>query len=131
MSNAVPVIRQDDEGERFWFAGGGIFTMKATTAETGGSFTMWEDHVVRGKTTPLHVHPHEESFYVISGSIRLYLDGATQDLRAGGFAIVPRDVAHAFGELLRALDLGIDDRAEQQRDVRQPQPDEQDDRRRE
>jgi hypothetical protein len=30
--------------------------MKATTAETNGSLTVFEDRVVRGKTTPLHMH---------------------------------------------------------------------------
>ena len=57
---------------------------------------LFEDVLLAGKTTPLHTHPHEESFYVIEGSIRLHLYDANQDLRAGGFAIVPRDVAHAF-----------------------------------
>ena len=50
MSTAVPIIRQDGEGEQMWFAGGGVFTWKATAAETGGAFFLIEDHMVRGKT---------------------------------------------------------------------------------
>jgi hypothetical protein len=51
MSTATPIIRQDGEGEQMWFAGGGIFTWKATAAETGGAFLMMEDRMERGKTT--------------------------------------------------------------------------------
>jgi hypothetical protein len=60
MSNAVPIIRQADEGEQMWFAGGGTFTWKATAAETGGAFIMLEDRMAHGKTTPLHRHPNED-----------------------------------------------------------------------
>ena len=67
MSAAVPIIRQQGEGEQFWFAGGGVFTMKATAEETDGAFTMLEDEVVRGKTTPLHTHPFDEVIYVVDG----------------------------------------------------------------
>jgi quercetin dioxygenase-like cupin family protein len=97
MSNAIPVIRQADEGERFWFAGGGVFTMKATSAETGGSFAMWEDHVVRGKTTPLHVHPDlDEAIYMLEGEILVHVDGEEHRVGEGGLFVAPRGVPHAF-----------------------------------
>jgi quercetin dioxygenase-like cupin family protein len=68
MSTAVPIIRQGGEGEQMWFAGGGAFTWKATAAETGGAFIMLEDRMVRGKTTPMHMHPNEdEAIYVLEG----------------------------------------------------------------
>jgi len=51
MSSAVVVIRQAGEGERRWFAGGGLFTMKATASETGGAFALFEDREVLGKPT--------------------------------------------------------------------------------
>jgi len=39
MSTAVPIIRGEGEGERLWFAGGGVMTMKATERRpTGRSF---------------------------------------------------------------------------------------------
>jgi len=97
MSNAIPVIRQADEGERFWFAGGGVFTMKATSAETGGSFAMWEDHVVRGKTTPLHVHPDlDEAIYMLEGEILVHVDGEEHRVGEGGLFVAPRGLPHAF-----------------------------------
>ena len=42
MASAVAVIRQAGEGEYLWFAGGGLFTMKATSTETGGAFALFE-----------------------------------------------------------------------------------------
>ena len=70
MSTAQAIIRQDGEGEQLWFAGGGVFTIKASAAETGGAFMLFEDRVVRGKTTPMHLHPDEdETIYVLEGEL--------------------------------------------------------------
>ena len=97
MTTTDAVIRQAGEGERFWFAGGGIWTMKASAAETGGAFTLFEDAMARGKTTPLHVHPNEdETFYVIEGELLLHVDGEEHHLGPQGTAVVPRGVPHAF-----------------------------------
>src|ERR1700716_3128062 len=97
MSDAMPVIRQDGEGEQLWFAGGGVFTMKATTAETGGSFAMWEDHVVRGKPPPLHTHPsRDEAMYVLEGEIRVPGDGEEHRIGERGLFVAPRGLPHAF-----------------------------------
>jgi quercetin dioxygenase-like cupin family protein len=96
MSGAVPIIRQSGEGEQFWFAGGGVFTMKATTEETGGSMTMLEDRFTRGKTTPLHTHPFDEAIYVLDGELLVDVDGDQRSLGAGGLMVAPRSVPHAF-----------------------------------
>jgi len=99
MDITVPqtIIRQADEGERFWFAGGGTFTMKATAAQTNGSVTLFEDHMLRGKTTPLHQHPtFEEAIYVLEGEIIVHTDGEEHKVGNGGVALFPRGVPHAF-----------------------------------
>lgn len=97
MATAEVVIRQDGEGERLWFAGGGIFTMKASAAETDSAFTLFEDHVVRGKTTPMHVHPNEdETVYVLEGEILVDIEGTQHRVGERGVFVAPRGVAHAF-----------------------------------
>ncbi len=97
MSTAIPIIRQDGEGEQFWFAGGGVFTMKAAAAETDGAFTLVEDRVVRGKVTPLHLHPDvDETIYVLDGELLVDIEGEQQPVGAGGLLMAPRGVAHAF-----------------------------------
>lgn len=97
MSSAEAVIRQEGEGEQFWFAGGGVFTVKASAAETGGAFTLIEDHVVRGKTTPLHLHPDvDEAIYVLEGELLVHIEGEEHRVRDRGFFLAPRGVPHAF-----------------------------------
>jgi quercetin dioxygenase-like cupin family protein len=94
---AMPVIRQHGEGERLWFAGGGVFTMKASAADTDGAFTLFEDRVERGKTTPLHLHPHEdETIYVLAGEIIVSVDGEEHRVGEGGVFVAPRGLPHAF-----------------------------------
>ena len=97
MSNAVPIIRAVGEGECLAFAGGGLMTLKATSSETNGAFLLFEDSVVQGKTTPLHIHQNEdETFYVIEGEILVFLEGVEHRVGAGGVAVAPRGVPHAF-----------------------------------
>lgn len=95
--DATPIIRQNGEGERFWFAGGGMWTMKASSAETAGSFILFEDRVTRGKTTPLHTHPRaDEAIYLLEGEVLAPPDGEERVIGTGGLFIAPRGVPHAF-----------------------------------
>jgi quercetin dioxygenase-like cupin family protein len=93
----TPIIRADGEGERLWFYGGGVFTIKATAAETGGSLFIFEDTMAEGKVTPLHIHPDEEEVvYVTEGELLIHVDGQNHRLAAGGLCVAPRGVPHAF-----------------------------------
>ena len=97
MTEATAIIRAEGEGERLWFYGGGVFTIKATSAETSGSLFMFEDTMAQGKTTPLHLHPEEEeAVYVIEGELLVHVDGEDHPVRAGGLFVAPRGVPHAF-----------------------------------
>src|SRR5919198_5312474 len=95
--SAVSIVRADGEGEHLRFWGGGILTMKATVAETGGAFMLFEDHMSHGKTTPLHVHANEdEALYVLEGDILVHIDGEEYPVGPRGIAFAPRGVPHAF-----------------------------------
>ena len=97
MTTAIPIIRAEGEGERLWFYGGGVLTIKATAAETSGSFFMFEDTMEKGKTTPLHHHPdEEEAIYVIEGELLVHVDGQNHSVGRGGLCVAPRGVPHAF-----------------------------------
>jgi hypothetical protein len=69
---ADAIVRNTDDGERMWFLGGGLHTWKALSEETNNSMLVFEDHLERGKVTPMHV------------------------VGAGGFTFAPRGSAHAF-----------------------------------
>jgi quercetin dioxygenase-like cupin family protein len=109
MSAGVPIVRAAGEGEHLRFFGGGVLTMKATAAETGGAFLLFEDFMVRGKMTPLHLHAHEdETLYVLEGEILVHIDGKEHTVGRLGVAVAPRGVPHAFlvtSETARVLTL--------------------------
>jgi quercetin dioxygenase-like cupin family protein len=94
--NGKAIIAATDEGEPYWYDGG-LMTMKARPAQTGGSISMIDVLVPRGKATPLHVHPDaEESFFVIDGSITLHIDGVDHEVGTGATWTIRRGTPHAF-----------------------------------
>jgi len=94
---AEAIVRNKDEGERMWFLGGGLHVWKALSEETDNSMLVFEDHLERGKVTPMHLHADvDEAIYVIEGEILLNVDGTEHVLGAGGFSFAPRGCAHAF-----------------------------------
>lgn len=91
------IVRGANEGERRWFAGGGLHLWKATAEETDGAFLLFEDRMARGKVTPLHLHPDsDETMIVLEGELVMHLDGADHVVGAGGIASAPRGMPHAF-----------------------------------
>ena len=97
MNDTKPLVRNAEEAECRWFYGGGLHRWLVREGEVDGSFLLFEDTVEPGKRTPLHTHPDaDESFYLLDGSILLHIDGTEHELRAGGVAVVPRGVPHAF-----------------------------------
>jgi quercetin dioxygenase-like cupin family protein len=97
-TSTVPaVIRAEGEGERRWFFGGGVHTWKVRAHESNGAFLLFEDAMSGGKATPLHTHPDsDETAVVLEGEILMHVDGATHHVGAGGVAVAPRGVPHAF-----------------------------------
>ena len=97
MNTSGSIVRQDGEGERLWFVGGGIHIWKASTKETGGAFLLFEDLLTRGKATPLHTHPNaDEMLYVLEGEILVHIAGAEQSVGPRGLAVALRGIPHAF-----------------------------------
>src|SRR2546428_12700663 len=97
MNKLVSIVREEGEGEKLWFYGGGIHTWLATGSETGGAFLLFDDVMTRGKTTPLHSHPEvDETLYLLEGEILIHIDGREETLGLDGMAMVPRGVPHAF-----------------------------------
>jgi quercetin dioxygenase-like cupin family protein len=94
---AETIVRNEDDGERMWFLGGGLHTWKALSEETDNSMLVFEDHLERGKVTPMHLHADvDEALYIIEGEILLNVEGTEHVVGAGGFTFAPRGCAHAF-----------------------------------
>jgi quercetin dioxygenase-like cupin family protein len=95
MPTRTAIIRAEGEGDALWF-NNDLFTFKTTANETDGALTLFEELSQRGKVTPLHLHPNaDETFWVLSGEIRIYVDGTERTVGPGGVACVPRGIAHA------------------------------------
>jgi mannose-6-phosphate isomerase-like protein (cupin superfamily) len=75
---------------------GSTYTTKTDGEATGGAYSLVEEELL-GNPTPLHVHAREEeeAFYVLSGRVAVWVDGAETVAVPGTFLIVPRGVAHA------------------------------------
>ena len=97
MTQLTPITRNAGEGDKQSFAGGGLHIWKLLAEETGDAFFLFEDTMVKDKTTPLHLHPEaHELTYVIDGEIEIQADGQRSRVRSGGMSFVPMGVAHAF-----------------------------------
>ncbi len=92
----APIALGPGEGEHFWFFGG-LTTIKADGAGTGGRMMLTEQTAPRGSGSPLHVHHNEDEwFYVLDGELTIWVAGRTVVAPAGSFVFGPRDVPHTF-----------------------------------
>ena len=90
------LIRGRDEGQATWFFNA-LMTTKATTAETGGAYSLTEHLVTAASNPPLHVQTDEdEAFYVLDGQIELEVDDQVVIAGPGTFAFVARGAEHLF-----------------------------------
>jgi mannose-6-phosphate isomerase-like protein (cupin superfamily) len=74
---------------------GSTYTTKTGGEATGGAYSLVEEKLW-GDPTPLHRHTREEeAFYVLSGCLGVWVDGAETVAEPGTFLVVPRGVPHA------------------------------------
>ncbi|MDQ1705220.1 MAG: hypothetical protein QOF18_1586 [Frankiaceae bacterium] len=95
-SKATVIVRANGDAEQRWFYGGAVHTWLVRAEDTGGSYFLHEEALDKGKMTPLHTHPADETMFVLEGSIVMHIDGVDHQLEAGGVALAPQDVPHAF-----------------------------------
>jgi quercetin dioxygenase-like cupin family protein len=75
----------------------GRYTMKVTGDQTEGRLLQFVASDSRGAATPLHTHRDtDETFYVISGELTVFVGDERLELSAGDFAFGPMGVPHAF-----------------------------------
>ena len=78
----------------------GTAVMKVTADQTGGKWAMVDFTANPGMQTTLHRHRKtDETFYVIEGEFKFYLDGKIVTLHPCDMADVPRMTPHAFANL--------------------------------
>jgi quercetin dioxygenase-like cupin family protein len=95
------VVLGADEGTEVT-ARGSRMLFKAVAETTGGAFSLMERVLPPGgRPPPAHTHPQAtEAFYLLAGVLEFRLGTGPDEERvpvgAGGFVLVPGDVAHTF-----------------------------------
>jgi quercetin dioxygenase-like cupin family protein len=90
------MIRGRDEGAATWFFNA-LMTTVASTAETGGAYSLTEHLVTAASNPPMHVQLEEdEAFYILDGEVEFEVDGEVVTATPGTFAFVARGAAHCF-----------------------------------
>jgi quercetin dioxygenase-like cupin family protein len=95
------IVRHTDQGDATWFLNG-LMTTKASSTETGGSYSLTEHVVTSASNPPMHIQTdEEEAFYVLDGELEFEVDGTTLPAWPGSFALVPRGAAHTYRVMSR------------------------------
>jgi glyoxylate utilization-related uncharacterized protein len=84
-------------------------SVKATSEQTNGAFSLLEADEPAGFGPPLHVHRDAaEAFYVLEGEYVIFLDDREFVCPAGSFIFIPAGLEHGFrvgGVASRKLNL--------------------------
>ena len=95
MPGAALVLRPGEE--RQIDLGGFRMSVKATSADTNGAFSLLESQEPPGFGPPLHIHRDAaEAFYVLEGEYIIFLDGRESICPAGSFIFIPAGIPHGF-----------------------------------
>ncbi|MBK7585758.1 MAG: cupin domain-containing protein [Myxococcales bacterium] len=101
-----PVIQRGAEVERINYSPSSRFRMVFDGAP--GLPDFCEDHAGRGDSAPLHRHPWASWELIISGEVRMVIDGNEYTLGAGDSIYVPPNAAHTYVVLSeRAHTVGV------------------------
>ena len=93
---ATPIVLKPGEGRQIDL-GNFAMVVKATGADSGGSFAMLEAAEPPNFGPPLHIH-HDcaEAFYVLEGEYRIFIEGEEHRCPAGSFVLIPSGLQHGF-----------------------------------
>lgn len=86
--------------------------VKATTAQTGGGFNLFEVDCPPGFATPLHIHyAVDVAVYVLDGALTVFWGEDRKEATAGAYLFMPRGTPHGFrvtgGKAARVLYLSV------------------------
>ena len=90
----IPRKLAETEGQAYWFLNN-LSVIKATSASTGGKFSLTWSRSWPGHATPYHLHHVEdEAFWIIEGEFTFICDGAKMVAGPGGYVFLPHGIPH-------------------------------------
>lgn len=82
--------------QSYWHAGG-LFTVLASSEQTGNSFCLIEQLLPNGPGEPPHVHSKaDEVFYILDGEATFLLEDRIELAPKDSVVFIPRGTVHAF-----------------------------------
>jgi mannose-6-phosphate isomerase-like protein (cupin superfamily) len=78
---------------------GNSYTYKASKEETRGAYALIETTVVGDGPPPCIHKTEEETFYVLEGSLKVFIGEHTFTANVGAFVLVPRGTVHTFSKV--------------------------------
>jgi quercetin dioxygenase-like cupin family protein len=91
-----PYSLQIDEGHKCQFTGAKV-SVKATSEQTNGMFSLFEVSCPPGFATPLHIHYAEDvAVYVVEGALTIFWGSEKKEAAAGSYFFQPRGTPHGF-----------------------------------
>jgi mannose-6-phosphate isomerase-like protein (cupin superfamily) len=91
-----PLAPPRGEDPAYWVLGGRV-TLKLTSADTGGKFSVADITCAPGVTVPQHLHhAQQEMFFIREGALEFQVDGRTVNATAGTFLHIPAKTFHGF-----------------------------------
>jgi quercetin dioxygenase-like cupin family protein len=76
---------------------GELYRVRVSGADTGDGFAVLDTEARRGHASPMHVHRNDsEVFLVLSGTLRVVVDGDEHEAGEGSAAVLPAGRPHGF-----------------------------------
>jgi quercetin dioxygenase-like cupin family protein len=73
-----------------------LWTILATTEQTGGSYSLMEQLCSKNSGPPPHTHEQDEALYILEGEIDLAVGSERMQVKAGSLAYIPARCVHSF-----------------------------------
>ena len=94
---APQIFHRPADATRMYWGPGDLYKFLVTGEESGGAYFAMEAIVPPGGGPPPHIHRNEdETFYVLEGTVTIFLDGRPVAATPGDFVHVPRGTVHNF-----------------------------------
>ena len=89
-------VREPDVAHAIWYLGS-LMRVLATGSETASQYALIDTHTPLGGEPPLHLHHREdEAYFVLEGTLTVYLGDQQYRAGPGSFVYLPRGIRHGF-----------------------------------
>ncbi|MCY0851980.1 cupin domain-containing protein [Thermoplasma acidophilum] len=89
-------VHHSNDAEDMPMDGGATIRWLITHRDGAENYSMRLITVKKGKSTPHHHHDYEHEIFIISGRVRVQLDGKMYVAKADDFIFIPPNVEHGM-----------------------------------